>query len=60
MESRLGSLRKRRPRGATAIEYALVRFLVGAPLLVTIRALGVSVTGVYEEVENEITNATGS
>ncbi len=60
MEPRLGILRQRRRRGATAIEYALISFLIGATLLVTIRALGISVTSVYDEVEDEVTNATGS
>ncbi len=60
MEPRLGSLSRRRRRGATAIEYALISFLIGATLLVSIRALGVSVTNVYEDVEDEVTNATGN
>lgn len=38
----------------------MVSFLVGATLLVTIRALGVSVSDVYTTVDQEVSDATGS
>ena len=60
MERGLGPLGRRHRRGATAIEYAMVSFLVGATLLVTIRALGVSVSDVYTTVDQEVSDATGS
>lgn len=60
MERRLGNLKRNTRQGATAIEYALISFLIGATLLVVIQALGVSITGLYDEVEQEVSNATGS
>jgi Flp pilus assembly pilin Flp len=60
MERGLDHLKRRARRGSTAIEYALLAVLMGAGIIVAFQQLGQSVQTVFEDVEEEVSNATGS
>ncbi len=44
--------------GATAIEYGLIAALVSVAAIVALKAMGLSLKGMFESVETELTGAT--
>jgi len=43
--------------GATAIEYGLIAALIGVGIIVSAKALGANITGLFSDVDGEISGA---
>ena len=44
--------------GATAIEYGLIAALIGVVIIVSVRAVGTTLTGTFDAVSTGLTSAT--
>lgn len=53
-------MRRRRQRGATALEYAILASLIAAVIVVVVAALGGATAGLFQSFVDAFAAATGS
>ena len=56
MEKKLTEFRSRREEGQTMVEYSIVAALIAVVAMVAVQALGVGITGVFNDIVESITS----